>query len=288
MDPTNNNGIRMMQIAVYIDAANMVIWFLTVVYMIVLLSKYERPVTTPGRTAEELLNGTHSSTGFVPYGWDTLDLEEGSSAVETETLPLPPMIEVGAAHRNTPLAILPPPPPIIPAASGRNVANVLALLPDDPQLPPPTLPPIHHQDSLHSLIQLSRPYPPQSNSRVYRHSSHRAAGQSKYEQVDEKDHPLSSENPRRNSSWPLGFDIDEPTKECPICAEEHPCWTGFPSKIARACSSHEQEACRNCIARSIAAEIDGSMSGQIHCFECRAVLEYQEVKALASPATFEK
>jgi hypothetical protein len=304
----------MMQIAVYIDAANMVIWFLTVAYMIVKRVNYV-PVLPPRRNVEELYQLRRpSSTAFVPYGWDAVDIEAQTprGSVQTENPPPPPTIDMYAAHRNIPDPVLPVPrPPINTTASDRNVtrfrdmegarsvSEILPLLPEEPQhYPPPMRPP----DTLHSLIRESRPYPAPPplplKPRAYRHSSYRPIGHPSYEEVaDTHDrlnayntspYPASPEFPPRNYSLPMPFKSDEPTKECPICAEEHPCWTGFPSRIARACSSHEQEACRDCIARTIAAEIETNISGQIHCFECRAVLEYQEVKALASPTTFER
>jgi hypothetical protein len=236
----------MMHIAVYVDAANMVIWFLTVVDMCMEMEG------ASWREAARLnllrRYGTSSSTPFVPYGWDAADIEAQTLAVQNPNPLLHPTTETQAAHPSIPRSILPElPPRVVTTESGRNVTHSRNRGPSE--------------RLLHDLSDLFETYNTSTDSEF----------------------PKSSPD---NGYWPWPFEWDEPTKECPICMEECPCWTGFPFRVAKTCINHEQESCRNCIDRSIMAELDSNISGPIHCAECRAVLDYEEVKALASPATF--
>jgi hypothetical protein len=233
-----------MQIAVYVDAANMIIWFLTTIVMGIEGGNPETPARRERRNrVRRYPNAGHrgnSSTPFVLYGWDAADIEAQTLAVQIENPLLHPTTETQAAHLSIPHSILPElPPPIVTTESGRNVTH-------------------------------SRDMEPSEHLGAYNTSTGSE----------------SAKSSPRHGFWPWPFEWDEPTKECPICVEERPCWTGFPFRIAKACSNHEQEACRDCVDRSIAAELDSNGNGPIHCAECRAVLDYEEVKALASLATF--
>jgi hypothetical protein len=232
----------MMQIAVYVDAANMVIWCLTVLDMCAGIDSSERRLVRRniGGLYPSAGHGANPPTPFVPYGWDAEDIEAQTLAVQIENSLLHPTIETQAAHLSIPHSILPElPPRVVTTERGRNVT---------------------HSRDIEPMFHLEA-----------------------YSAFTGFESPKSSPG---NGFWPWPFEWDEPTKECPICVEERPCWTEFPFRIAKACSNHKQEACRGCIDRSIVAELDSNISGPIHCAECRAVLDYEEVKALASPTTF--
>jgi hypothetical protein len=228
----------------------MVIWFWTFIDMcreIGAAERREAPLHT-ARPNPLRRHGTTSSTPFVTYGWDAADIEAQTLAVQNPNPLLHPTTETQAVHPNLPRSILPElPPRVVTIESGRNVTHSRNRGPSE--------------HLLHDLSDLFETYNTSTDSEF----------------------PKSSPD---NSYWPWPFEWDEPTKECPICMEERPCWTGFPFRVAKACSNHEQESCRNCIDRSIMAELDSNISGPIHCAECRAVLDYEEVKALASPTTF--
>jgi hypothetical protein len=331
LDASQNNGIRMMQIAVYIDAANMVIWFLA--YMSSFAGghhhaahhhadldmesmRFARRARRSGEGLDAHLRyEANLSTQFIPHGWDPEDIEAQTLAVQIENLPLHPTAdETPTTHLPIPYSILPElPPPVVTARSGRNttssrdmeggrpVSEIMHLLPEELQDSHP-MPLVRAPNTLGwPLPQLQpssaasgrsrrpgRPLNPRahtdSTKRPARHSSHDLHDSLKTyntSTVSEVPDSLS-----RKISQPLSVEWDEPTKECLICVEQHPCRTGFPSRISKACTSHEQRACRICIDRSIVAEMDSNIHGPIHCVECRAVLDYEEVKALASPTTF--
>lgn len=232
----------MMHIAIYVDAANIVIWFLTIIDMyIVGQVADERQVLLTPNTLQ--IDRTTSSIPFVPHGWDAADIEAQTLAVQSPNPLLNPATEMSIVHPSIPCStLLEVPPRAVTTENGRNVTSFRNRGPSERLL-----------RDLSSLMETFN-----SSTR-------------------------SSSN---NNYWPWPFEWDEPLRECPVCMEEFPCWTGFPFRVAKACANHEQEFCRNCIDRSIMAELDSNISGSIHCTECRAVLDYEEVKALASPTTF--
>jgi hypothetical protein len=203
--------------------------------------------------------GPRSSTPFVPYGWETSDIEEQTRAVHMVENPLlHSTTETQAARLSIPNSMLPEPPLPVFTTESLNATNSRDM---EGGRPLSEILPLEAEELQNSLLIPPLRPPDTTGSESLKPSP-------------------------RKSSRPRPFERDEPTKECPICTEERPCLTGFPSRIAKACSNHEQEACRDCIDRIIMAELDSNIYGPIHCAECRAVLDYEEVKALASPATF--
>jgi hypothetical protein len=82
------------------------------------------------------------------------------------------------------------------------------------------------------------------------------------------------------NSW-----FKESMRDCVVCTDSHGP-SGFPShRITRTCN-HEPSTCRACVRTSISMEIKSNFSGQVHCPECRAVLEHNDVKTFADKATF--
>lgn len=302
-----------MQIAVYVDAANIIIWFLTGIDMAVMSANAERP--PPRRNTGELYSlsgGANLSTPFVPHGWDAADIEAQTLAVHLENPPLPPTTGIQAADLNIHRLVLPElPPPAVTTESGGNATwswDMEGGIPVSQPLPDELLdflpmPPLRSAGTPDWLLQdpqsssaPSRPPRLPSKHRAYTNFSKHPNRHSSYkkmydlqDRLEAHDTSSGSESPKssiENVTSPFSSKWNGPTKECLICAEEHPRLTAFPSKISKACSNHEQEACRDCIDKSILAELESNIYGSIHCPLCRAVLDYEEVKAFSSHTTF--
>jgi hypothetical protein len=107
----------MMQIAVYIDAANMFIWFLAYtgsfagahhVDPLHVENMHSRRRARSGEGLDAHLRyEANLSTQFIPHGWDPEDIEAQTLAVQIENLPLHPTAETPTAHLPIQYSILP-------------------------------------------------------------------------------------------------------------------------------------------------------------------------------------
>lgn len=74
-------------------------------------------------------------------------------------------------------------------------------------------------------------------------------------------------------------------KECSTCIEEKPV-KSFP-KVTTACE-HENQTCLDCIQNWLAQEVDSTGWNKIHCVACSEVIQYHDMKKLATKSVFEK
>lgn len=221
----------MMKVAIYIDAAIMIIWFITVADAIGELIWLSNQVPAIVRTtnSESLVPGG----SFVPHGWNDEDIEAQFLAIKSEDPALHATVELQ------------------PLATDRG-------------------------SSENPLQRVT--------SQIRRRMSARMAADAGPAGSDE----LSLRPEEIQNFWSIYFDRDGPIRECSVCCEDRPVKAGFPSRIAKTCENHDQTVCRNCIDRNMEIELANNFQGLIHCIECNAVLDYEEIKALASPTTFVK
>jgi len=78
-----------------------------------------------------------------------------------------------------------------------------------------------------------------------------------------------------------------PRKDCVICARKLAI-NQFPRQKHTPNCVHERETCRHCFKNYIHAELMTKSPDQISCPECPNILQHEEVKALASPDTFQR
>ncbi|ORY56900.1 uncharacterized protein BCR38DRAFT_355178, partial [Pseudomassariella vexata] len=76
-------------------------------------------------------------------------------------------------------------------------------------------------------------------------------------------------------------------RDCSICTDSKPL-PEFPiCSVSKLCT-HPPEACLECITTSIKTDFTNKRWDQIHCPECHAPMEYQEVELYADKDTFAK
>jgi len=77
-------------------------------------------------------------------------------------------------------------------------------------------------------------------------------------------------------------------KECVVCTETLPAETHFsPHALSLGCD-HEPSTCSECVAKSIASDLETKMWYEVRCPECRAPMEYQDVERYADRETFRR
>ncbi|KAH6887505.1 hypothetical protein B0T10DRAFT_489868 [Thelonectria olida] len=72
-------------------------------------------------------------------------------------------------------------------------------------------------------------------------------------------------------------------QECVICTEMESDYPIF--SVTTACN-HPPQTCLGCIRQQIKSNMDSRRWNDIHCPECNAAMEYQDVERLADPETF--
>ena len=79
----------------------------------------------------------------------------------------------------------------------------------------------------------------------------------------------------------------ESIKECIVCAETKGLQY-FPDRsISKACE-HPPHTCLDCVKKSIKVNFENRKWNEIHCPECQAVMQFEDVERHADKATLEK
>ena len=76
-------------------------------------------------------------------------------------------------------------------------------------------------------------------------------------------------------------------KHCKVCFESFTLGA-FPTRKTTAACSHEPDVCLSCLAQSITSQSRDKMWNHIDCPSCSARLGYEDVRAFATAATFER
>lgn len=76
-------------------------------------------------------------------------------------------------------------------------------------------------------------------------------------------------------------------QDCNVCAESKP-FLSFPIISVSGQCDHPPQTCLECVATSIRTEFASKRWNQIHCPECRGLMEYEDVEAYADKTTFAK
>jgi hypothetical protein len=77
------------------------------------------------------------------------------------------------------------------------------------------------------------------------------------------------------------------TKDCMVCVETRSIGR-FPQRAVTAQCTHEVNTCRHCLRGWIRSEFKSKMWNQLACPECRASMEYEDVKEFAPPEVFRR
>lgn len=76
-------------------------------------------------------------------------------------------------------------------------------------------------------------------------------------------------------------------QDCTVCLESlHP--DKFPQRRVTASCEHEPDACNDCTAASIAAQLANKLWNHIDCPTCGKRLDYQDIKDFAEDDTFQR
>ncbi|MCJ1397278.1 hypothetical protein MMC11_000470 [Xylographa trunciseda] len=82
-------------------------------------------------------------------------------------------------------------------------------------------------------------------------------------------------------------DSDAITPECIACLETLTIDVAPTRRITEACN-HEASICVDCLAQSIVSQIDSKIWNQIDCPTCKARLTYDDIRAFATEAVFQR
>jgi hypothetical protein len=77
------------------------------------------------------------------------------------------------------------------------------------------------------------------------------------------------------------------TKDCMVCVETRSV-RHFPQRAITAQCTHEVNTCRHCLRGWIRSEFKSKVWNQLACPECRASMEYEDVKEFAPPEVFRR
>lgn len=120
-----------------------------------------------------------------------------------------------------------------------------------------------------------------------RDDSTTSADDNNIEDMDVKPNTVSvndSEANERDSDSEMGVDND---KSCEVCFERLTL-EAFPTRKTTAACSHEADVCFRCLAHFITSQNWDKMWNHIDCPSCSARLGYEDVRAFATAATFER
>ena len=76
-------------------------------------------------------------------------------------------------------------------------------------------------------------------------------------------------------------------KECVICANTKAS-NDFPIFSVSSACEHPPQTCLGCVEKSIKTNFENRKWDQIHCPECHAIMQFEDVERYADRATFEK
>jgi hypothetical protein len=272
-------GGTMMQNTLGVDAVNMVLWFVTFVDLVVKGSDYHNNIRALFNSQDDVESvensrGSPRQQSLLPRSVHSSRRPSFVTQVVRESVQAEPLMIPSPVYSPPSGRVVSDPIPHI--SRGRGGARTRPMS----DTPPPVN--VREYQYYRWPADTTEPDPFRKRSPANRRQSY-PTQRHKYRQRVRHDHS-SAENLKTPASEAPSLPTS--TKECIICTEDLNSKLDFPSLQTTLACNHEQSVCRRCLERCIQEEINSNFTGQIHCPECRAVLEHNDVQSSADHTTF--